>query len=386
MSQFSVPCNVYRGGTSRGLFFLKKDLPDDVDLRNRIFMTGIDCANPSQVDGLGGATSSTSKVCVLSPSEREGIDVDWTFYQLGVGVAVVDDGGTCGNLMAAVGAFAVDSGLVDVKEGVDTFPLEVFNTNIRKAIHMEVPVTDGKARTSGNFVMPGIATSGAMIRLSILDPGGERTGILQPLGARFGYSRKTGEKFEGTFTDLINPFFFVDAADFDLEGDESPSVISGNSALLAELNGIRDGIAVAAGMASDEEEAARLSPSVPKIAMVASPRSYRTLSGDIVRAEEVDVLVKVLSMGKLHRTSPASGLYNLAATAMLGGTVPHSVSGLPEGKDGGTVRIGHPDGVVEVNVSLSSDGSGVSGVGLDRTARRIMSGDLYVPRSIRHDD
>ena len=131
MSQFSVPCSVYRGGTSRGLFFQKKDLPEDVAARNRIFLEAMDSDNPSQVNGLGGTTSSTSKVCVVSPSEREGVDVDWTFYQLGVGVAVVDDKGTCGNLMSGVGAFAVDEGLVKLDPQATMADVYVYNTNIK---------------------------------------------------------------------------------------------------------------------------------------------------------------------------------------------------------------------------------------------------------------
>lgn len=380
MSQFSVPCSVYRGGTSRGLFFLKKDLPGDVRQRNRIFLTGIDGLNPSQVDGLGGTSSSTSKVCVLAPSQRDGIDVDWTFYQLGVGVEVVDDKGTCGNLMAAVGAFAVDSGLVHVPAGAERVQVMVYSTNIKKNIRIDVPVVNGCARVSGSYHVPGLVGPGALIGLSIQNPGGEKTGRTLPLGPLF-HLDDNGRTIEATFTDMINPFVFVDARDFGLDGTEPSPAIAGDKLLMTRLIGLRDQAAVKAGMAKDATDAAKNSPAVPKIAMVVPPRDYVTLSGTVVHADQVDVLVKVVSMGLLHRTSPASGLYNLASTCLMPGTLPSRLSGLPAGV-GRLVRIGHPDGVVEVRVTMSAEGT-VTGVGLERTARRIMKGELYVPEAVR---
>ena len=384
MPQFSIPCSVYRGGTSRGLFFLKSDLPADTRQRNRVFLTGIDGLNPSQVDGLGGATSSTSKVCVLAPSERPGVDADWTFFQLGVGAEVVDEKGTCGNLMAAAGAFAVDSGLVKVSPGASHAAVMVYSTNIKKVIRIDVPLAGECARASGGFRMPGIVRPGALVKLSIRNPGGEKTGTIQPLGPLC--ALKDGDRdVEATLTDMINPFLFVAASDFGLTGGEPSAAISGDGALMARLNAVRDRAAVAAGMAGDPEDAAKNSPAVPKIAMVAPARGYMTLSGTEVRAEDADILVKVLSMGMLHRTSPASGLYNLAAACLMKGTLPARLAGLPEGGRSRLVRIGHPDGVAEVRVDLSEDGARIEGVGLERTARRIMKGELYVPEAIRYE-
>ncbi|MDR3561949.1 MAG: PrpF domain-containing protein [Negativicutes bacterium] len=378
MSQFSIPCSVYRGGTSRGLFFYKKDLPEDVQKRNKIFLEGIDAYNPSQVNGLGGTTSSTSKVCVISPSSREGVDVDWTFYQIGVAEEVVDDKGTCGNLMAGVGAFAVDEGLVPVDSAAAKVDVFVYNTNIKKVLQMEVPVVDKKAKVSGNYFMPGVVKSGAMFRVSIMNPGGEMTGKLLLLGAK--QTVKTDKStYQVTFCDLINPFIFLAGQDVGLAGTEPSSVVAANQMLLGELNLIRDKIAVVAGMAQTEQDARKNKPNVPKIAVVSPAQDYETTGGELIKKEEVDILVKVVSMGKLHRTSPASGLYNLAAATLMPGTIPNQIAGIPEGVTDRMIRIGHPEGVVEVRVTLTEAGDKVAKVGMERTARRIMKGEIYIP-------
>lgn len=377
MAQFSVPCCVYRGGTSRGLFFHKKDLPLDTRLRNKIFLEGIDCYNPSQVDGLGGTTSSTSKVGIISPSAQEGADVDWTFVQLGVAEVVVDEKGTCGNLMAAAGAFAVDEGLVTVDAAARMADIYVYNTNIKKMLHMEIPVVNGKAKVSGHYHMPGVVQPGAMFRISIMSPGGEMTGKQLLLGSK---SEVKTDKvtYEITFSDLINPFIFLAGTDIGLSGAESYKDVATNKTILNELNLIRDKVAVIAGMAADEQDARQNKPNVPKIAVVAAPRHYVTTGGEQINKDDVDILVKAVSMGKLHRTCPASGLYNLAAAALLPGTVPHHLAGFPSGEKERMVRIGHPEGIVEVLVTVAEDGQSVSRVGMERTARRILKGKLFI--------
>ena len=378
MAQFSIPCSVYRGGTSRGLFFQKKDLPEEVQARNKIFLEGIDCYNPSQVNGLGGTTSSTSKVCVISPSSQQGADVDWTFYQLGVAEAVVDDKGTCGNLMAAVGAFTVDEGLVAVDPAAGMTDVFVYNTNIKKILHMEIPVVNGKAKVSGDYLMPGIVKPGAMFRVSIVNPGGEMTGKLLLRGPICEVKTEKSV-YQATFSDLINPFIFLAGQDVGLIGNEPISAVAANQALLDELNLIRDKMAVAAGMADSELDARQNKPNVPKIAVITPAQDYTTTGGELIKKEEVDILVKVVSMGKLHRTSPASCLYNLAAVSLLPGTVPHRIAGFPAGLKDRMIRIGHPEGVVEVRVTLTGDGKNVAKVGMERTARRIMKGELFTP-------
>ena len=378
MSQFSVPCCVYRGGTSRGLVFHKKDLPTDTTARNQIFLQGIDAYNPSQVNGLGGSTSSTSKVCVVSPSTIDGIDGDWTFYQVGTAEAVVDDKGTCGNMMAAVGAFMVDEGLVKVDPQATLADVYVYNTNIKKKLHMQVPVIDGKARVSGDYAMPGVIQTGAMMRVSIVTPGGEMTGKQMLLGNTTEITTPT-RTYTVTFSDLINPFIYLSGEDVGLNGNESHKAVADSPAVIDELNLIRDKMAVVAGMAVDEQDAHQNKPNVPKIAVIAPAQDYVTTGGEQIRKEDVDILIKAVSMWKLHRTCPASGLYKLASITLLEGTVANRLAGFAPGTKEKMVRIGHPEGIVEVKVQLTEDGQGVHSVGMERTARKIMKGELFIP-------
>ena len=377
MSQFSVPCSVYRGGTSRGLLFQKKDLPEDAKERSRIFIEGIDAYNLSQVNGLGGTTSSTSKVCVVSPSAQEGVDVDWMFYQVGIGEAIVDEKGTCGNMMTAVGAFAVDEGLVNVDPKATKVDIFVNNVNINKVLHLEVPVVEGKAKVAGDYLMPGVVKPGAKYVVSIMNPGGEMTGKQLLLGKKT--KVKTGKgTYTVTFSDLINPFVFLAGKDLGLKGNESHKEVANNQEILDELNLIRNKLAVASGMAESEADA-RNKPSVPKIAVVAPPQDYVTTSGEQIHKDEVDILVKAVSMWKLHRTCPASGLYNIAAVTLMPGTIPNEIAQIPTEETERIIRIGHPDGVVEVLVTLAEDGASISRVGMERTARRIMKGEVFIP-------
>lgn len=377
MSQFSVPCCVYRGGTSRGLMFHQKDLPTETAARYKIFMSGIDAYNVSQVNGLGGTTSSTSKICVIAPPSVPGVDGDWIFYQTGIGEAIVDDKGTCGNMMAAVGAFMVDEGLVAVPPGAEKVLVRVYNTNIKKNLSMEIPVLEGKARVAGDYVLPGIVQTGAMVRVGIVAPGGENCGQLLPLGKTSEISTEK-RRYTVSFSDLINPFIFVDGRDLGLAGKESHKEVASNQALLDELNLIRNKMAVKSGMVKDEAEAQQ-KPSIPKIAVIAPAQDYVTTGGEKIAKAEVDILIKALSIWKLHRTCPASGLYNLAAVCLMEGTVANALAGFPPGTREQMVRIGHPEGVVEVKVRLSADGAAAESVGMERTARRIMKGELFIP-------
>ncbi len=377
MSQFSVRCVVYRGGTSRGLFFHERDLPTNKELQHRIFLEGIDAYNPSQINGLGSGTSHTSKVMVISEPSVKDADIDYTFYQIGIGEAVVDDEGTCGNLMAAIGAFAVDEGLVQTNQEDDFVTVSAFNKNINKIINMCIPLSNCKARVTGNYLMPGIVTPGGKIIVNILSPGGGKTGKTIPIGP--GTTVTTQKRnYETSFVDIVNPFVYVAASDFGLLGSELNSVLATDKELLSELEDIRLKMAVGAGMAKNEEEARNI-PSIPKIAIVASPHDYETSAGKQIKADEIDIVAKMVSMKKFHRTFAGSGLYNLAATALLEGTVPNQFATNMDGSVEQLIRIGHPEGIAEVRVALTEDQADVATVGLDRTARRILKGDLYIP-------
>lgn len=376
MPQKSVPCVVYRGGTSRGLFFHKQDLPNDIKQRNEIFLQGIDAWNLAQVDGLGGGTSSTSKVCVIAPPSRPDAHADWTFYQLGVADTIIDEKGTCGNLMSSVGAFVVDEGLVAFDKEASCVEVRVYNTNIKKMLCIQVPLVDGMTRTQGTYAMPGVIKSGALLDVSIVNPAGGM------FGEQLAYGKQSkvfldGKAYKITISDLINPFVFVSGADFELQGSESLSSVAVQADTVAKLNAIRDQACVLCGLAQDEQEAKKNKQNVPKIAIISPAQDYITTGGELIKKADVDLLIKVISMGKFHRTSPASGLYNLAATAMLADTIPNLIAGFTADKTERIVRIGHPEGVVEIKVVLSDNARAVYKVGMQRTVRRIIKGELF---------
>jgi len=371
---------MYRGGTSRGLFFQKKDLPQDLDLQRKIFIHGIDAYNPSQINGLGSGTSHTSKVVVVAPSSNKGTDIDYTFYQIGIGEELVDDHGTCGNLMAAVGAFAVDEGLVIPDRDNSMVTVSVYNTNIKKLLRLQVPVLNGKAKVSGDYLMPGVVTPGAKFIVDILDPGGGKTGKTLPLKAT---TIIEGDQsiYETSFVDVINPFVYVSGESLGLTAAELYSDLSGNTELLHELEMIRCKAAGVSNLVETLDKSVNL-PSIPKISIVTKPKDYVAKNGREIKREEVDICAKMVSMGRFHRTYAASGLYNLAAALLLKGTVPNQCLSEVNGSGEQLIRIGHPEGIVNVRVSLTEDKKDIAFVGMERTARRIVKGDLFIPINI----
>ncbi|WP_210023421.1 PrpF domain-containing protein [Paenibacillus sp. PvP091] len=387
MEQLHVPCAVYRGGTSRGLFFHQKDLPDDEELKAHIFLTGIGAPDETQVNGLGGGSSHTSKIVIISPSDQPGAHVNYTFVQAGTKGYVLDDKGTCGNLMAAVGAFAIDEHLVNPAEDLDRVTVHVYNTNINKHLQIKVPVQDGAAKVKGDFAMPGVTNPGAKITVDIMQPGGGKTGTTLPLGSCHTI-QAGGYSDTASLVDIVNPFVYISADKLGLSGTEGIQELSANTVLIDQLNHIRDQACIDARLALTLEQARKECPAIPKIAIVGKPQDYVTTSGRIISKSEVDVVARMLSMGKFHKTFAVSGLLNLAAAVLLQGTIPNLVAGkeLQDHINPGKVikiRIGHADGIAEIRVVLTPDLMDVESVGLERTARRIMTGQLYVP-SLTH--
>jgi len=376
--QFNIPCSVYRGGTSRGLFFHRDDLPIDDQKTREIFLSGIDAYNPSQVDGLGSGTSHTSKIVVISPSTRPNIDIEYTFYQIGIGNDVVDDKGTCGNLMAAVGAFAIDENLVQYSSSTKHVNVSVYNTNVDIKVDINVPVTNKGAEVKGNYLMPGLKRPGSRYIVKILDPGGGKLGTTFPLESVYTLNVED-EEYKISALDVVNPFVHVSSQSIGLSGTEMISDIKDDRYLLDKLDAIRNQTTMALGLAKTIDEAKYKSPAIPKITMVAEPKDYMTTSGEMVRKEDVDIIAKMISMGNVHRTFAASGLYNLAAATLLPGTIPNQLSGTKWTGNERIIRIGHPEGVAKVRVSLTSNGDDVAYVGMDRTARKIIKGKLYIP-------
>ena len=370
-----------RGGTSRALVFHHRDLPADRASWDGIFLAALGSPDPGgrQLDGLGGGISSLSKVAVVGPPSRADADVDYTFGQVEVTRAAVDYRGNCGNISSAIGPFAIDETLVPAREPLTV--VRIHNTNTRKLIHAHIPVEAGQAAVRGDFVLDGVPGSGARIALDFLDPGGAVTGRLLPTGHPQDALEVAGlGTIAASLVDATNPMVFVRAKDLGLDGTERPEDLDGRPGLPARLEAIRGAAAVRMGLAQSPEEAGRTSAAVPKVAIVAPPAVYRTLAGTPVEPHAVDLVARIVSMGKVHRAFALTGAMCLAVATRIPGTVAHEAAGL--GEAAGDVRIGHPSGVLAVAAAVArgSDGALTARtVTVYRTARRLMEGSVLVP-------
>ena len=366
-----------RGGTSKALMLHRADLPADQADWAPIFLAAIGSPDPNgrQLDGMGGGVSSLSKVCVIGPPSREDADVDYTFAQISVGAAVVDYASNCGNMSSAVGPFALDEGLVPMPNGREAV-VRIHNTNTRKIIVYRFAVDDGAAAVDGDLTLDGVSGSGAPIRLDFQDPGGARTGKLLPTGRATDTLAIPGiGEIEASMIDAANPCVFIAAAAIGAAGTELPQALEENADLLAKLDSIRCHASVAMGLAANLEQAAAIA-SVPKVAMVSPPTAAPTLSTRMLAADEMDILIRMISVGQPHRAVPITGALCLAAACRVPGSVPWRM--LAEAARSGDVRIAHPSGVVLVAADVEAGRGGVHirHATVYRTARRLFQGEV----------
>lgn len=370
-----------RGGTSRALLFHRADLPADRSAWDAIFLAALGSPDPSgrQLDGLGGGISSLSKVAVVGPPTHPEADVDYTFGQVEVTRPFVDYAGNCGNISSAIGPFAIDEGLVSARKPHTL--VRIHNTNTRKLIHAHVPVAGGAAAVSGDFVLPGVPGTGARIALDFLDPGGAVTGHLLPTGhARDVLDVPGIGAIAASLVDATNPVVFVRAKDLGLEGTEHPDILDAEPGLAERLEAIRAAATVRMGLARDALEATGRSPALPKIAIVAPPSAYRSLAGEVVAPSAVDLVARIVSMGKVHRAFALTGAMCLAVATRVEGSLPHEAAHALAPT--GDVRVGHPSGVLAVAATVER-GAGAAPVArtvtVYRTARRLMEGCVCIP-------
>lgn len=375
MSQIALPAVFMRGGTSKGLFFHRRDLPAERAAWDALFLAALGSpdAHGRQLDGMGGGISSLSKVVVVSPSERPGVDIDYLFAQVAVDRALVDYRSNCGNLSAAVGPFAVDEGLVRAADGEAVLTLH--NCNLDQRIEARFAVAGGCTVVEGETVLDGVAGQGAPIRLAFLEPGGAVTGHLLPTGrARETLAVPGMDAIEATLIDAATALVIVRAEALGLSGVELPDEIEADPALAERLEAIRRAAAGRMGVAPDAQ-------SVPKVGFVAKPADAPTLSGARLAADAVDLTARVISMGRAHRALPLTAALALAAAARLPGSLAAEMARPGAGHDA-PVRLGHPSGVAEVAVDLAAgDTPHVALLTVTRTARRLMEGRVLVPAS-----
>jgi 2-methylaconitate isomerase len=280
MPQIRIPAVFMRGGTSKALVFHSRDLPEDRARWPALMRAAMGSPDPNgrQLNGMGGGISSLSKICVIGPPSRPDADIDYSFFQIGVTDDTVDTSGNCGNMSSAMGPFALDEGLLPAPDG-DTAMVRIHNTNTRKIIIARFPTVNGRAAVAGDFVLDGVAGTGAPVRLEFLDPGGAGTGKLLPTGRAVERLEVPGlGAVEASMIDAANPCVFIPGSAIGRQGDEMPGALDGDAEAQQALEAIRCAAGVAMGIAPDAASATTI-PSIPKVAMVSAPVDYTTLSG-----------------------------------------------------------------------------------------------------------
>ncbi|WP_206245080.1 2-methylaconitate cis-trans isomerase PrpF [Novosphingobium terrae] len=386
MAQIRIPATYMRGGTSKGVFFRLEDLPERCrmpgEARNELFQRVIGSPDPygAQIDGMGGATSSTSKGVIISPSIQPGHDVDYLYGQVSIDSDFVDWSGNCGNLSTAAGAFAIHAGYVQAgADGVKT--VRIWQANIGKTIIAHVPVKDGAVLETGTFELDGVTFPAAEIVLEFLDPS-DGEGAMFPTGhlvdeLEVPEALVSGGLLQATLIDAGIPTIFVRAADLGYTGTELREAINTDPAALARFEALRTIGALRMGLIARPEEAATRQHT-PKIAFVAPPRDYTAASGKPIAAQDVDLLVRALSMGKLHHAMMGTASVAIATAAAVPGTLVNEAAG---GGARQSARFGHPSGTLRVGAETKLvDGRWTATKAImSRSARILMEGRVHVP-------
>lgn len=392
--QIRIPATFMRGGTSKGVFFRLDDLPERCRVpgvaRDRLFLRVVGSPDPyaKQVDGMGGASSSTSKGVILSKSTRADHDVDYLYGQVSIDSAFVDWSGNCGNLTTAAGAFAIHAGLIDPARVPENgaCAVRIWQANIGKTIIAHVPISGGQVQETGDFELDGVTFPAAEIVLEFLDPAdegeGERGGAMFPTGnvvdtLEVPDSLVPGGRLTATLINAGIPTIFVNAADLGYSGTESQDAINGDVAALARFEALRVIGALRMGLIKEAGEAAKRQHT-PKIAFVAPPADYTASNGRMVEADKIDLLVRALSMGKLHHAMMGTASVAIATAAAVPGTLVNRAAG---GGERGVIRFGHPSGTLRVGAeaALMNGRWTVSKAVMSRSARILMEGWVRVP-------
>lgn len=379
MSQNFIPAVFYRGGTSKGVFFNAKALPQDRDTLSRMFVAALGSPDPygRQLDGMGGGVSSLSKAVIIGPPTHPDADVDYTFIQIAVDQPVADWSNNCGNLSSAVGHFAVDEGLVAAKDG--EVLVRIHQTNTRKLIHSRFQVKDGKAETQGDYVIAGVATPGSRIRLDFLDPDGAVTGKLLPSGNVVDTIDLGGDgRFEVSIVDATSLIVYVAATAFGLTGAETPDEIEASPGVMDKLEALRRSAGVLLGLGTTPEA---VGLQTPRIAMVAAPVTFKALDGKTFAPGQYDIATRMISMQRAHKAIPGTGGLNLGVATQIAGTIPNRLS--KPANAAGEVRVANPSGLVSVGAVVhQNEGRWTADSAvLFRTARRLMQGEVAIPAS-----
>ena len=385
MPQISVPATYMRGGTSKGVFFSLNDLPSKVQtpgqIRDDFLLRVIGSPDPyaKHTDGMGGATSSTSKTVIVSKSTQAEHDVDYLFGQVAIDKAFIDWSGNCGNLTAAVGSFAINNGLVDVSKIPDNGFAEVriWQVNIQKTIIAQIPITNGQVQETGDFELDGVSFPAAEVKVAFMHPAAN-DGSMFPTGNIVDELEVPGVGiFKATLIDAGIPTIFLNANDLEYTGTELQSEINGDVDALKMFETIRAHGAIKMGLI-DSLEQALSRQHTPKIAFVAPAKTYTASSGKVIEDNEIDLLVRALSMGVLHHAMMGTAAVAIGVAAAVPGTLVNLAAG---GGDCSSVTFGHPSGILRVGAEVLQRNSHwiANKAIMSRSARRLMQGNIFVP-------
>ena len=377
-----IPCVIQRAGTSKGVYFHEKDLPSDPKLREKVILSVFGSPDIRQIDGLGGADPLTSKVAIIGPSQREDADVNYTMGQVSINEALIDFGGNCGNISSGVGPFAIDEGLVKVKEPQTV--VRIYNTNTKKILKAYVTTSGGKAKYLGDYAIDGVPGTGSKILLDYSETSGTVGGKVLPTGHPVDViSFPEIGKAEVSIVDVGNPacFFTAESLGFTgIEGPNDPRILE----TLDKIELIRGTVSKMIGLATDAAKAKFESATRPLMVFVNKSMGYTSYAdGTRISAGDIDFVARSYFMQTMHKTYAGTGAVCTAVAAMIDGTVVNRVCS-PRARESGIVRIGHPSGTmpVEVDVENTPQGPKVKLVAFGRTSRRILEGFVYVPESL----
>lgn len=372
-----MPCTIMRGGTSKGIFIMSHELPKDPEERDKEICRIFGSPDVRQIDGLGGADVLTSKLAIISPSDRPDADVEYTFGQVSFEEQMVDYKGNCGNISAAVGPFAIDKGMVKAVEPVTT--VRIYLTNSGKILTEEVPVKDGKPLVYGDCRIDGVPGTGARIDIDWSEIVGTFSGSLLPTGNAIDEFDIDGTTYPVSLVDAGNPLVFIRAESLGMKGTETPAEIEGDPKLMELIEKIRSRAAVKFGLVEREEDAYDKSAYIPFFAIISPPADYTCFNGTEVKKEEVDIVSRLLFMHHMHKAYPITGTVCTGAAMKIPGSIPY-LAMTEEARLRTALRIGHPTGSLEVKVDSDTDSEPVKikYVKVFRTARKIMDGTVYI--------
>ncbi|WP_244933540.1 2-methylaconitate cis-trans isomerase PrpF family protein [Neobacillus mesonae] len=379
IQNYRIPTTIMRGGTSKGLILRSIDLPSNPIVRDQVILRIFGSPDTNQIDGLGGGSSLTSKLAIVSPPSHPDAHIDYTFGQVSLNQNTIDYQATCGNIATAVGLYALEEGYIRLTEPLTC--IRVYNTNTNKIIAIEIPVANGHIQYEGEFSIDGVPGLSSKIMLNFLDTGGTHTGKTLPTSNPTDIIQiPDGRKFEVSIIDSVNPLVFVRATDVGIQGTELPAQINSKLELLNTLEKIRVEAGILAGFLENSDHVTPSTHALPKIAVVSPPQDYVNINNEIIRKENIDITSRYISMGTLHRAFAVSGSIAVATAAQINGTIPNQQIFAA----GNGIRIGHPSGVLYTEVTVEKSGSNwiVPRAAIGRTARRIMDGYAYVPFSM----